>query len=269
MELTVKEIVRTLRLAGFGNIHVKGMWLTWDYTKRTFLPLFPDSLEINITDDPRIKNAFNHPEDSFIWWADAQKLHSFKPKIKIVDHYLKSILKEYSSWATQRVFTNSGVLSEFHNIPVITCDENKDGCLRYGPYIPLQPGKYKLVFEIIGLSEGNISDDFAANVPVIKIEVSSNMGEKILQENYFCASDLTMCSPRKLIDNQIPLKQKLISFSSVHTKNTPSLTAFFPNMKKQELFFSLDTVEFGVEFRVYVFGRLSIMMNSNVHIQNL
>lgn len=233
MEFTVDEIVHLVQLAGFSQSRVKGVWQCYDRNSHTFLPFEPDLKIMDIGTNTRVISAVPHPEDSFIWWLEAQKDPARSPDRAKLSLAVDAIYHRELNRTLQRVRTYSGVIEGYGDSQTISMPQGKAGFVRFGPYMPLQPGRYTVRFQIatapfqahLGLRH------YAA--PAATIDVVTQAGNTVLAKRLLRGFDL---------------------FASQ------------AGFRTFELHLTLDQATFGVEFRVSSTGQLPITVRSAIEL---
>ncbi len=168
LELTDDEIVDLLKLAGFSIESLNGIWdcnfSNLNSYNSTAISVPAAKGDLN----KRIKNAYENPSDSFIWWVVAKKKGAFNEKIewKIEDIYLK----DFPGFVRSRFSNQIGKLySAGGTETLIATTESDYGYVLYGPYIPILPGKYVVFFRYKCLKKSG----------QVVFDVCSNQGEHI------------------------------------------------------------------------------------------
>jgi len=164
IEFTAKEAAELVRLAGFDVKSIRGIWLNRDSDGHV-IPFNVNQPDWN--DAERLILAYDRPEDSFIWWIEAQRVDR-RPKLNAMR---KLIAQVYSkAWPERKLRMCSNVGSAFFEGdeewiagPALTND-----ALLFGPYMPLRAGRYKCTFEVS--SRGNTQayfDVIAGDQPIV------------------------------------------------------------------------------------------------------
>jgi SAM-dependent methyltransferase len=149
-ELTVMEAVQLARLAGFGEIRVRGVWLCRDRDTHQLLPLDPNPNDKVWTPERRAAMASDRPEDSFIWWVEARKTHA--PKPAELHEYAKRIYDEVNTFVFNRWTKHGGeFLGDGPDRVVRTEGVREPRMVCSGPNVPLRPGKYSARLQLRSL----------------------------------------------------------------------------------------------------------------------
>jgi hypothetical protein len=129
------------------------------------------------------------------------------------------------------------------------------GCLRHGPYIPLRPGRHKVVFT---LEAAGWSGGFDAPTSAVAgfIDVSADNGNRILARKDLLVSDLQGAPANPAESDAVPHGSGEAGGS--HLRRT-----------QHALQFELSETAFGVEFRVFTTGRVPIYAAPEVKIATL
>ncbi len=253
MELLTNEIIELVTLAGFSDILIKGIWLCYDSSKGSFMPLLPDLENIDIENDYRVIQAHDHPEGSFIWWVEARKNPLHIPNMNRLLSLSNSIFNQDFARSLHRVFTVVGKFQQYGQSKIIVGAPHQPGYIRFGPYIPLRPGNYIAQFNISYPKVGK-PDQQLNYLPAIKIDVTSITANKIIAEKEIPVIDLVDKSSLFLSNKGMEFRETIQS-EITNVKFT-----------KHEIKFSLEKVEFGVEFRVFTIGHIPIIMDASVQL---
>jgi hypothetical protein len=140
VELEPSEAVTVLGLAGFDVERMKGLWLCRE--AGNLLPLDPTPAMWGPGGYARrVAMATAHPEDSFIWWAEARKVG--RPDPDGLRHFIRGIFE--SAWAERvaRVRPMGGTETMLGDGSLgVVMPHGKEGYSLAGPYMALPPGTY-------------------------------------------------------------------------------------------------------------------------------
>jgi predicted SAM-dependent methyltransferase len=216
VEYTVDEVVTMLRLAGFQNVNIRGIWLCYDRESHQYFPLEPDQQVPGWNWEKRLDLSSDRPEDCFAWWVEAQK-STVKPQR---DSLLNFLSKVYEPVRTQTLlrFNNAiGSVSGSGRARMAHAHTGESGYLVYGPYAPIAPGKYRLTFAL---------------------QLDKELPASVSQDDIFCTLDVAASAG-----------QKIIKARSLAVKAVP------PGIVNEISFpFDLTETVFGAEFRVFSTG---------------
>jgi len=147
IELTPGEATELLRRAGFTGISIRGLWVCRDRLTGDLLPLDPHDGGPNWPILRRVMEAADRPDDSFVWWAEAQK-SDVRPDCAALRDYVAEIAGPAWSERVQRLSTNIGA-KRFQGGKCFVCAAvGESGFLIYGPFIPMKPGLYRVTFTL-------------------------------------------------------------------------------------------------------------------------
>jgi len=132
------------------------------------------------------------------------------------------------------------------------------GCLRHGPYIPLRPGRHKVVFTLEVAGRPGRSDAASSAVAGF-IDVSADNGDRILARKDLLVSDLERAPADPAGGGGALLD------SSAEQRRAGSRL----RKTQHELLFELSETTFGVEFRVFTTGRLPFYAAPEVELVTL
>lgn len=217
-EYTPDEMVSILSLAGFQDISIRGIWLCYDRDSHSFLPLYPDQSQTDWSWEKRVLLSNNRPEDCFIWWIEAVSGNLSFDRGNVE----KPVYETYERVrpANLRRFSHVAGRSVYvDDQRLITSASGEVGYLLHGPYVPLRKGKYQVSFTIR-------RDALPGNEP--------------LPDEIACTLD---CS----FYNEV-----------IATRNVKCHDLSTTQFSKIPLTFTLPDTTFGVEFRIFSTGRLSL-----------
>jgi 2-polyprenyl-3-methyl-5-hydroxy-6-metoxy-1,4-benzoquinol methylase len=152
VEFTADEIAEVLRLAGFVNVRVRGMWLSYDADEHRFLPLELLEEEGEWPWPRRIADAEGRPEDSFIWWAEATR-DSNPPDQEALRARVQQAYDTYRQLRFADFKHEIGRRERRGDHWLVEADQGQVGYLVYGPNAPMPPGSWVARFRV-GLTGG-------------------------------------------------------------------------------------------------------------------
>ncbi len=166
VEFTPDEIRDLLELAGFKVKSIWGLWLCRDprtgsplaYNRMTGVPGWRKSA--------RVAAAVRDPDNSFVWWATAQKARR-QPDTAALRKRVQEISAQAWIDRARRVLSVLSPEGLDGNPNVVGAPAGQSGVLIYGPYIPLRPGAYAATFAIKAETSGHASDDVIARCDVM------------------------------------------------------------------------------------------------------
>lgn len=246
-EFTISEMLQLLRLAGFQPMQVRGIWLCYSQESHSLLPLTPDLETINIVSDSRVTEGNLRPEDSFIWWIEAKKDPVARTNPERLHQLAEQFYNQQFAHAIHRTYTPQGFFPDFQMVNYVKAALHQVQYLRFGPYMPLKPGSYEIVYEIIldpfTYEEGNL-DDVA-----LVLDISSDHGKNILKSRSITRGDIQAAL-------QAPGPLSAQSRQSLKIMPCP-------------VEFDLSRVAFGVEYRILSTGATPLTVNANITFTDL
>ena len=158
LELSVGEAVRLTSLAGFTVSAVHGIWLCED---DSFKKLEVFDLQNPVKLQERLSSAKFRPNNSFIWWIVATK--TGEPSATLGAEIDSLFLKDFPGFVRSRFSLGCGAFKNACGTEaIVQVSKESNGCVFYGPYVPLAPGNYvaeflikmrnpggKLVFDVV------------------------------------------------------------------------------------------------------------------------
>jgi SAM-dependent methyltransferase len=147
VEFTVGEARELLTLAGFDQIEIRGIWLCWDDETGRPLPLDPDPADDRWTFERRRDEAESRPEDSFVWWAEAERSQA-KPDAEALHRRVQEIFARERPRYLNRLRNEIGVVSERGNGRVVATAVGEAGYLVRGPGIAMPAGEWRASFAL-------------------------------------------------------------------------------------------------------------------------
>jgi 2-polyprenyl-3-methyl-5-hydroxy-6-metoxy-1,4-benzoquinol methylase len=231
VEFTVDEITELLRLAGFGDVRVRGMWLSYDAHDHRFLPL--EELEDG-GDWPwsrRVAEAEARPEDSFIWWAEATRA-STPPDEKELSERVQQIYDRYRQLRFADFKHEIGNLSRQGDHWIVEAGLGEGGYLLYGPNVPMPPGRWAAKFRV-GQMNGAQGGPGAEAVSLGSLDIVTGL-------------DATPIASR------VVTLEEISSDGALHELVLP---------------FQLARTEMGVQFRLHTTGQVRLCAELGVSIE--
>jgi len=180
MELTVEEIIELLTLAGFTDLNIRGVWLCYDRKNHCFLPLDPRSSVCGWDYKKRISMSSDNPEDCFSWWVEGKKSNISPDPIKL-QLYLADIYEQGWKYRLSRLYHNVGTLTIKNGKKMINTNRKDTGAMIYGPYIPLRPGKYTVMYSVSSLENAKETNDIICNMDVYAYEGSRIIASRVVR----------------------------------------------------------------------------------------
>jgi SAM-dependent methyltransferase len=230
VEFTVDEIRELLTLAGFDDIDVRGVWVSYDAERDRVLP-FDDLGEIGGWDaERRASEAAARPDESFVWWAEAKR-GDREPDREGLSRLVQQAYEIYRSERLSRMHRTHGSLREENGRKVVTGRRGRAGHLLYGPYVPMRAGRWIARFSLA-----------AGPVRWRKPEPDEQIGSI----DVVVGVDPQFVAERKLTARELPLDGK---------------------EHELELPFELESTEFGAQFRVHTLGRVRMRAHYPVEVE--
>lgn len=205
-ELTVDEAVRIAQLAGFGEVRVRGIWLCYQREEHRYLPFDPAAPVEGITHEERIALADGRPEDSFIWWLEARKTGPTPDRGRVTE-YAHGIYNEAFPGHQKREYSLVGRTAGWGRNRFVASRQGEPGHVMYGPYIPLRPGSYRVVFGV-GLPTSGWTP-VAGNPVVAEIDCCNEDGAEVYARRLIRLSEVT---PGRMTDFGIALDLTEVKF---------------------------------------------------------
>lgn len=174
IELTVEEIKKLVKLAGFDVVKVHGIWLCQDPLSNRLLSLEPNADDLEWSTTERVISAIEQPQRSFIWWLEACRSDR-PPAQKELEIEVKRIFEIAWPERITRTIAGSGMSlqerpqkeGEGNELWVIS-KVGQSGILIYGPYMPLNEGSYTAVYSIS--CDGKEANQIVAHCDVLSRE---------------------------------------------------------------------------------------------------
>jgi SAM-dependent methyltransferase len=147
VEFTVGEARDLLTLAGFHQIEIRGIWLCWDDETGRPLPLDPDPADDRWTFERRRDEAEGRPEDSFVWWAEAERSQA-RPDTEALHRRVQEIFARERPRYLGRLRNEVGVVSEREGGRIVAAAVGEAGYLVRGPGIAMPAGDWRVSFSL-------------------------------------------------------------------------------------------------------------------------
>lgn len=145
VEFRGDEMLDLVTLAGFDRVRVRGIWLCFDRQRNRFLPL--DASPRTIPTEQRIAAAAGRPEDSFVWWLEAERGDA-EPDRERLTKQVRKIYERYRAYRFSRLKHSVGSVSGVGSDRVVAARSREAGHLLFGPYVPMRPGSWSARFRL-------------------------------------------------------------------------------------------------------------------------
>lgn len=155
LELSTAEIASLLRIAGFEDVALRGVWLCYDRDAHELL----DLVELDgqsLTRAQRVELAEERPEDAFVWWAQATRGPS-PPDVAALRRKLESLYGLYRPGRLGRM--QRGAPRERWDRAlgrVASMRAGESGVVVHGPYAPVAAGEWEAVLRVARRDAGAI-----------------------------------------------------------------------------------------------------------------
>jgi SAM-dependent methyltransferase len=219
VEFTVSEIKELLACAGFSDIEIRGVWLCYDSGQHRFLPLDSSDPDDDWPDNRRVEEAVERAEDSFIWWAEAQRGANAPDPPRVTELTQRSY-DAYRAFRVRQLEVGVGRVEREGDDVLVRTTSGEAGFLVAGPHIPMRAGNWSALFRV-GTEKGRTGGPAE---PVVRIDVAVEPEGRVVAERFLTQDDL-------------PPDGRL---------------------REVDLPFSLTRTEFGVQLRVQSLGRVPV-----------
>jgi len=145
LEFRPDEILELVELAGFEDAQIRGLWLCFDRERNEFLPL--DRASRSWPSERRAKEAAGRPEDSFVWWLEAQRGSAEVDEERLSDR-VEEIFAAYRGFRFARLKHSVGSLSGVGRDRLVAARGGEAGHLVFGPYVPMREGRWTARFRV-------------------------------------------------------------------------------------------------------------------------
>src|SRR5262249_33906065 len=126
VEFTVEEIRELLGLAGFDEVEVRGVWITYDAPRDQVLP-FDELGEVSGWEaETRAREGGGGPEESSVWWAEATRAER-EPDREGLDRLVQEAYAIYRSDRLSRMHRTHGSVREENGRKVVTGRRGRAG----------------------------------------------------------------------------------------------------------------------------------------------
>jgi SAM-dependent methyltransferase len=166
VEFRVDEIAELLELAGFEQVHVRGVWLCFDRARNRFLSLEGGPGERAWSPERRAAEAEGRPEDSFVWWAEAVR-GTRQPERERLERRIAEIYEAYRRFRFSRLKHTVGRASGVGGDRIVAAGAGESGHLVFGPYVPMKPGRWIARFRLAAEPATSAPDETLAVVDVV------------------------------------------------------------------------------------------------------
>jgi SAM-dependent methyltransferase len=145
VEFRPDEVLELVTLAGFDRARVRGVWLCLDRERNSFLPL--DASPRSWPTERRTAEAAARPEDSFVWWLEAERGDSEPDREPLVQR-VGEIYEGYRAYRFARLKHSVGSISGIGRDRLVATHAGEGGHLLFGPYVPMRPGRWIARFRL-------------------------------------------------------------------------------------------------------------------------
>ncbi|VTS00485.1 methyltransferase domain-containing protein [Tuwongella immobilis] len=175
-EFNVEEIVEITKAAGFDIIDVRGVWLCYGAEDHCLLPYEATVPFPSWPWKRRVALSASRPEDCFSWWLEARKSNR-QPNRELVSKLTQAVYDEAFAAAQTREFVRDGIHPEGGGQNrLFRVEANAPGYVLFGPYVPLRPGKHRVIFRI---GKAHSAADLPANTPACVLDMANEGGAKV------------------------------------------------------------------------------------------
>ena len=147
VELTVDEATELVRMAGFDVTKVVGIWLCRDPRTGRILSFDPNVVDPEWTVIERVLAARDNPQDSFIWWIEANR-NSHPADVAGLNARMQVIFAAAWPERTRRMLVAAGTMVDRDGEDWVIAAAGHGGAVTYGPFMPLKPGRYRVSFTV-------------------------------------------------------------------------------------------------------------------------
>jgi SAM-dependent methyltransferase len=145
VEFRPDEMLELVTLAGFDRAQVRGIWLCLDRERNSFLPL--DASPRSWPTERRAAEAAARPEDSFVWWLEAERGDSEPDGERLVQR-VGQIYEGYRAYRFAHLKHSVGSVSGIGRDRLVATHAGEGGHLVFGPYVPMRPGNWIARFRL-------------------------------------------------------------------------------------------------------------------------
>ena len=190
IEFRVDEIRTLVELAGFDIESIKGLWQCYDPSSHRVLPLDPGTDERASLQ--RMAAASDDPENAFAWWLIARK-SARAGDWAAIDAAVGRIAGQAYASVRCRYFSQIGRIAHEILQSEARGPQGTSGFLLYGPYMPLFPGRYHVVFRV-RRTDGAASGQGRRTL-LGHVDVSSAYAKRDIARRDMTAADLAVPGP--------------------------------------------------------------------------
>jgi predicted SAM-dependent methyltransferase len=231
IEFTPDEILELLRLAGFVDAEIRGLWLCFDESRQRFLRLDDLAEEGSWPQSRRLEKGRSRPNDCFIWWVEAVR-GTQAPERSALEGRLAEMYEPYRLHRLGRFQHQIGKLRRSDGTEVITARKGERGHLLFGPYLPMPPGSWVASFHV------------SAGPPRMFDRLGD--GEALGEVDVAVGSEARIVAERKLTSGSFTTDGRI---------------------REVAVPFDLPRSDFGVQFRLRSTGRLRLSAEPRVDIE--
>jgi SAM-dependent methyltransferase len=168
VEFRPDEMLELVALAGFNRVQVRGVWLCFDRESSRFLPL--DAASRSWPAERRVAEAAVRPEDSFVWWLEAERGDSEPDPERLRERTLQ-IYDDYRAYRFNRLRHTIGSVSGVGRDRLVAAGAGEGGHLLFGPYVPMRSGRWIARFRLAA-GPAHATRPFG----LVEIAIGSNAG---------------------------------------------------------------------------------------------
>lgn len=148
IELTLAEITSLVQLAGLTPTKAVGLWLCQDPRSGRVLPFDPNAADAEWQLTDRLVSAAMYPEQSFIWWLEADRT-TRAPDRDAIAAALDSIFRTHWPERVGRLAVPEGRPREQRRDGEwVRAAPGVAGPVFFGPSMPLRAGAYRVAFRL-------------------------------------------------------------------------------------------------------------------------
>jgi SAM-dependent methyltransferase len=145
VEFRPDEILELVTLSGFVDARVRGVWLCFHREGNQFFPL--DASPRAFPTERRVAEAATRPEDSFVWWLEAERGNSAPDRERLAER-VREIYEGYRAYRFGRLKHAVGSVSGVGRDRLVAASAGEGGHLLFGPYVPMRPGRWIAHFRV-------------------------------------------------------------------------------------------------------------------------
>lgn len=161
VELSDSEAVRMARLSGFDTRSLNGLWRCVDADCGAPLPFEPDG-DVR----KRVASAWEHPDESFIWWLVAEKAERPPAGSELLT-FLRTLHAAQLPGIRARFSSDAGRIESENGRNVVKVAHGEACSALYGPSIPLPAGRHTAEFLLRGDGPAGRSPQVVAELDVV------------------------------------------------------------------------------------------------------